>query len=314
MIDVLHGDCRRLLPMLPAASVHCIITSPPYFGLRDYGHLDQIGVEPTPAAYVARLVEVMRECRRVLRDDGTLWLVIDDSYSRVGGLKAKNLIGIPWRVAFALQDDGWYLRQDIVWSKSTCMPESAKDRCTRSHEYVFLLSKRPRYYFDQEAIRTPHAETNRPQSEKRRLQRMGREVASVDGVGQSSKGIDDGWVAPTHVMRTNPAGANKRSVWTVATQPFKGAHFAVFPEKLIEPCILAGCPPGGIVLDPFAGAGTIGVVAERLGRRAVLIELTPGYVAIIRQRIAKQRMFAAHEGRVLSLQRVRLLLQRAVMR
>ncbi len=321
-IRILQGDCREVLATLPAESVHCCVTSPPYFGLRDYGtaqweggdaacdHIagrggnlanssasvrggahkvaeaqqipfrgecgkcgalridSQIGLEPTPGAYVAELVAVFREVRRVLRDDGTVWVVIGDSYA------AKSLIGIPWRVAFALQADGWYLRQDIIWSKPNPMPESVTDRCTKAHEHIFLLSKRERYHFDADAIKGPDG---------------GRPAANVNGFKKfqgaaeyhvQSGGIgSDGWEVGT--------GRNKRSVWTVATQPYSEAHFATFPPALIEPCILAGCPKGGTVLDPFGGAGTTGMVADRLGRNAMLIELNPEYAAMIRARVTK---------------------------
>jgi DNA modification methylase len=269
--QLLLGDCRKVIPTLPERSIHCCVTSPPYFGLRDYGAEDQIGLEQTPDAFVAELVAVFRDVRRVLRDDGTLWLNLGDSYAGSGaghtgsvqgaqhgdvgsraqwksdaykrhnppaGLKQKDLIGIPWRVAFALQADGWYLRQDIIWHKPNPMPESVRDRCTKAHEYIFLLSKGPRYYFDSEAIKEPAVEGQR----------------------------------------------NRRSVWTVATRPFKGAHFATFPPDLIRPCILAGCPTGGTVLDPFSGAGTTGLVSIQHGRCYTGVELNPEYIALAERR------------------------------
>ena len=273
-VRILRGDCRKVLAELPDASVHCCVTSPPYFGLRDYGVKGRIGLESTPDAFVAELVAAFREVRRVLRDDGTLWLNVGDSYANVGkwggatsgkhakdlhgvqqssgrvretslglvaaGYKPKDLIGIPWRVAFALQADGWYLRQDIIWHKPNAMPESVRDRCTKAHEYLFLLSKSKRYYFDSGAIQEP-------------------------AVGLETR--------------------NKRSVWTVATKPFKGAHFATFPSSLIEPCIAAGCPEGGTVLDPFGGAGTTGLVADRMNRSAVLVELNHSYAGMAHKRL-----------------------------
>lgn len=285
----------------------------------------QIGLEAHYSGYVETMVSVFREIRRVLREDGTVWLNLGDSYSASGkggnpegsewggfmenkgretaamtnrtfgrpkppeGLKPKDLVGIPWRVAFALQADGWYLRQDIIWSKPNSMPESVRDRCTKAHEYLFLLSKSQRYYYDAEAIAEPNAEVDRPQSESRRQQRMSRIVAPVNGGGQSSKAAAG---EPTHMMQTG-ATRNKRSVWEVATQPFPEAHFATFPPALIEPCILAGCPKGGTVLDPFGGAGTTGLVADRLGRSAVLIELNPEYAAMAERRIRNDAgMFA----------------------
>ena len=309
MVKILQGDCRYVLKTLPEGSVNCCVTSPPYFGLRDYGCAGQIGLESTPDAYVAELVAVFREVRRVLRDDGTLWLNLGDSYAgswgnaggqnrgkgtqrpiTVGsvvtdqserngcfvppakygfsdiGVKPKDLIGIPWRVAFALQSDGWYLRQDIIWHKPAPMPESVKDRCTKSHEYVFLLSKSKSYWFDCDAIKEPaiYAGDNRG---ARRDSRRGTRCNSMSG--------------KTGLYR------NKRSVWTVCTQPYKGAHFATFPPKLISPMILAGCPVGGTVLDPFGGSGTTGEVAEALGRNSILIELNPAYIELQKQRTAQ---------------------------
>lgn len=296
---------------MPDQSVNCCVTSPPYFGLRDYGHAGQIGLEPTPDEFVAALVAVFREVRRVLRDDGTLWLNLGDSYANAGGkaqphrnnsggfggsngsrtqgyalagggferpatvgngVKVKDLIGIPWRVAFALQADGWYLRQDIIWHKPNPMPESVKDRCTKAHEYIFLLSKGPRYYFDHEAIKEPAREPNKFNG------RRGRSTKKTGANGDRNDGgrgaiIGDGF-------------RNRRSVWTVTTKPFKGAHFATFPPDLIEPCILAGCPEGGTVLDPFGGSGTTAGVALAHNRKAVLCELNADYAALIEGRIA----------------------------
>lgn len=273
-VDILVGDCIEKMRELPEKSVNTCVTSPPYFGLRDYGHDGQIGLEPTPDAYVAKMVDVFREVRRVLADDGTLWVNLGDSYASyrdgkatpdttrgddVGTLvekgqaknrmastfagtsiKHKDIIGIPWRVAFALQSDGWYLRQDIIWHKPNPMPESVTDRCTKAHEYIFLLSKAERYYYDGGAV--------------------------MEGAADNEK-------------------RNRRSVWTVATRPYRGAHFATFPPDLIEPCILAGCPSDGTILDPFGGAGTTGVVAKKHGRKAILIELNPAYAEMARNRI-----------------------------
>jgi DNA modification methylase len=315
---IFEGDCRTSLEFsVPDKSVQCCVTSPPYFGLRDYGHAGQIGLEPTPAEYVAQMVEVFREVRRVLRDDGTLWLNLGDSYANdtkwggsssgkhvqalhgntgIGrsrhttGLKSKDLIGIPWRVAFALQADGWYLRQDIIWHKPNPMPESVRDRCTKAHEYVFLLSKSERYFWDAEAMQeravgqTLHdltgpgyvAPGQAPNSGNRKELRTGiesRHRSQIKG-GQS--------------MQAAPNGTrNKRSVWTVPTRPYKGAHFATFPPKLIEPCILAGSQSGDVVLDPFAGSGTTGAVALEHGRKFVGCELNPDYIQLAEARIAK---------------------------
>jgi DNA modification methylase len=299
IVRILRGDALAKLAELPAASVHCCVTSPPYFGLRDYGCEGQIGLEATPDAYVAELVAVFREVRRVLRDDGTLWLNIGDSYASGGGntamtggksdparglamgfgslkrgipigLKPKDIIGIPWMLAFALRADGWYLRQDIIWSKPNPMPESVTDRCTKAHEYLFLLSKSERYYYDAKAIAEPSAY---PGDERHLRTDRTIEFARPDGGSRARTG--------------NPAGLyrNKRDVWTIATQPYPEAHFATFPPALVEPCILAGCPEGGTVLDPFGGAGTTALVADRLGRNAILIELNPEYAAMAHRRI-----------------------------
>ena len=325
---VIHvGDSNKILRTLPDQSVSTIITSPPYFGLRDYGNQEQIGLEATPEEYIDRLVLLFRQAYRVLRDDGTLWLNLGDSYARTGGtdrcasasaqvgntrnsirnrgdrtqradsigLKQKDLIGIPWRVAFALQANGWYLRQDIIWHKPNPMPESVTDRCTKSHEYIFLLSKSPRYYFDAEAIKEPLAEAS--------LKRLGQpNLANQKGSATPSKGngpmkavrfggtkYGDNAAAESRTKSgkewKGSAMRNRRSVWTITTKPFKGAHFATFPIDLIEPCILAGCPKGGVVLDPFAGAGTTGLAAMKHNRRSVLCELNPEYAAMALTRL-----------------------------
>jgi DNA modification methylase len=352
-VRILHGDCRDVLKTLPDASVHCCVTSPPYWGLRDYGNAAQIGLESTPAEYVEQMVAVFREVRRVLRDDGTLWLNLGDSYATgagaVGGhpggggeqgarwkgegrrdngrpfvngrgesqtvptkntvgprtqpnrmplpgLKPKDLIGIPWRVAFALQADGWYLRQDIIWHKPNPMPESVQDRCTKAHEYVFLLSKSARYFYNAEAIAEPvagdpGAPRNRwdtkdydvpGQTPQKRVSRSGNRERKPG----SARGCPEG--TGSNVCGSIPwegATRNKRSVWTITSQPFADAHFATMPPGLAEACIDAGCPAGGVVLDPFGGAGTTGLVADRLQRDALLIELNPEYVDMQRRRI-----------------------------
>jgi DNA modification methylase len=277
---ILNGDCRTILPCLPSNMFNTCVTSPPYFGLRDYGHPDQLGLEQTPGEYVANLVEICREVRRVLRDDGTFWLNLGDSYNnrakRGGvrmsltndGLKEKDLIGIPWKVAFALQADGWYLRQDIIWSKPNAMPESVTDRCTKSHEYIFMFSKTPRYYFDAESIKEPSVD---PESHKG-MRRRSPDKRQGDPFFATK-------VGKVYTKR------NRRSVWHVSTKPFKGAHFATFPPDLIEPCVLAGAPIGGMVLDPFAGAGTTALVSHRLNRGSVSIELNASYVGMAFDRI-----------------------------
>jgi DNA modification methylase len=330
-VSILTGDCRDVLRTLPDHSVHCCVTSPPYFGLRDYGVEGQMGLEASPDEFIAGMVDVFRDVRRVLRVDGTLWLNIGDSYANDGkwggstggkaakglhgatgigrrkvttGLKPKDLIGIPWMLAFALRADGWYLRQDCIWSKPNPMPESVTDRCTKAHEYLFLLSKSPRYHFDADAIAEPLAassvdrlsqpnlvnqagsdrvpgKTNGTMKAVSRANTFARTTATTPPPGQPSQHRADREQVDTTANGTR----NKRSVWTVTTQPFKEAHFATFPPALVEPCILAGCPEGGTVLDPFGGAGTTGLVADRLQRDAILIELNPEYAEIARRRI-----------------------------
>ena len=323
------GDCLDTLRRMPDASVQCCVTSPPYWGLRDYGHDGQIGLESTPEAYVVRMVEVFREVRRVLRDDGTCWVNLGDSYNGIGGpgkqdggpigrtaavaiegtkgrristIKPKDLVGIPWRVAFALQADGWYLRQDIIWHKPNPMPESVTDRCTKAHEYVFLLAKNERYYYDAEAVSEPvsvstTARLSQPSlslqagSDRVPGQTNGPMKAVGPRFGGSKFGDSDD---PKHATKSGNVyqipdangRRNRRSVWTITTKPFSGAHFAVMPPDLADLCIRAGCPEGGVVLDPFGGAGTVGLMADRLGRDAVLCELNPEYAELARRRIA----------------------------
>ena len=350
-VKVLQGDCIEQLKTIEDKSVHCCVTSPPYFGLRDYGHDGQIGLESTPDSYVARIVQVFREVWRVLRDDGTLWLNLGDSYasfrdgkatpdttrgdstgtlvpkghaknrmaSTFSGteIKHKDLIGIPWRVAFALQADGWYLRQDIIWHKPNPMPESVTDRCTKSHEYIFLLSKQPKYYYDSEAIKTPLKDASAARLIQNVLDQKGssRVPGKTNGTMKAVCKIGGNKLHPMLKTRSgkdwdprsagggfkkhahngyidcneNPlcgVMANKKSVWTVTTKPYKEAHFATFPPDLIRPCVLAGCPRGGTVLDPFGGSGTTGQVAMEHGRNAILIELNPQYIGLINRRLA----------------------------
>jgi DNA modification methylase len=308
-IDIYTGDCLDSLKQLEDQSINTCITSPPYWGLRDYnGEEKQLGMEDTPEEFVDNLVKVFREVRRVLRDDGTVWLNLGDSYARTGGdsskkgrhwddrknnpntghnryakdigLKQKDLVGIPWRVALALQQDGWYLRQDIIWHKPNPMPESVQDRCTKAHEYIFLFSKSQKYYFDNEAIKEESVTVNskgekgKPNSAKN----VGKSVESVDGFDIRGGFKDMG----TYEKK------NKRSVWTVNTKPFTEAHFATFPKELILPCVLAGCPEGGTVLDPFAGSGTTGIVANHKNRNAILLELSEDYINIAVKRIRKE--------------------------
>lgn len=270
----LLGDTREQMRRLPAGEIACCVTSPPYFGLRDYGMAGQIGLEPTPDEYVSTMVEVFREVRRLLRDDGTCWVNLGDSYG-----KAKQLLGIPWRVAFALQADGWCLRQDIVWHKPNPMPESVTDRCTKAHEYLFLLTKGERYYFDSNAMREPCSEDMQRRAARGHTRGAGGKVDASRQDASTLRG-DHAKVIDTS------SGRNKRSVWTVSTRSFKGAHFATFPPALIEPCILAGSRSGDVVLDPFGGAGTTALVALQHGRDAVYIELNPEYASLARDRLA----------------------------
>lgn len=309
--EIRCGDALEALRQFSDNSVQCCVTSPPYWGLRDYGMPGQIGLEVTPEKYVARLVVVFREVSRVLRPDGTLWLNLGDSYAQSEirhrnkesessglaasrgewsrsvaqtgrrpdhGLKSKDLIGIPWRVAFALQADGWWLRSDIVWSKPNPMPESVTDRPTKAHEFLFLLSKSESYFYDADAIRQPNV----------REWDESNGGTWAYGKGDAQRVAERG-KAGTHsgpYPLPNPKGANRRTVWTIPTQPFPDAHFAVMPQALVEPCVLAGTKPGDTVLDPFAGSGTVGVVANRHGRRFVGIELNPTYCEMARRRIA----------------------------
>lgn len=330
MNRIFQGDCIEGMRTLPDQSVNCCVTSPPYFGLRDYGHKGQIGLEETPDQFVAKLVEVFREVKRVLKDDGTLWLNLGDSYAGGGGasghtvetknlgantsnygavksggkrygLKQKDLIGIPWMVAFALRADGWYLRQDIIWHKPNPMPESVTDRCTKSHEYIFLLSKSQKYWYDHEAIKTPIQD----ESIKRLMQDIENQTGSDRVPGKSNgkmkavigdrKYVDQSVIGKklsSHTGGVYEDGsivgngmANKKSVWTVTTKPYSEAHFATYPPDLIVDCIKAGCPEGGIVLDPFMGAGTTAMVARKLNRNYVGFELNPEYIRIAQNRL-----------------------------
>lgn len=388
--QVFHGDARERLAELLAGSVQTCVTSPPYFGLRDYGHAGQIGLEPTPAEYVTALVAVFGEVRRILNGDGTLWLNLGDSYcnsdkwgsggantgkhtrepdgtpaswkavrrrrSSLPGIKPKDLLGIPWRVAFALQADGWYLRSDIIWSKPNPMPESVTDRPTKAHEYLFLLSKSRQYYYDAAAIREPYAPSTLREFKEGYQGQATKDYAGTGAQNASDvkrrivhgkneqtgdrrkEGFNERWDAAERAAKwadpseyggkhakadpqsasrrmlksskaareaggphDNPfGGANKRSVWTVPTRPYPDAHFATFPEALIEPCILAGSKPGDLVLDPFTGSGTTGAVAIRHQRSFVGIELNAAYVEMARARIgAVAPMFASEQTRMI---------------
>lgn len=312
-VRLYHGDALTVLAALPTASVHCAVTSPPYWGLRDYGVDGQLGLEQTPEEYVAAMVAVFRELRRVLRPDGTLWLNVGDSYAgaslgaadgaarsgeyvgdggkappnvrnrngvgAVVGTKPKDLIGIPWRLALGLQADGWWLRSDIIWAKPNPMPESVTDRPTSAHEHVFLLAPSARYYFDQDAVREPaihagkHVRTNGNDGMD----------AGYDG-HRTRDGLRRGVVVAE--------ARNLRNVWSIATEPTPEAHFATFPQALVERCLKAGCPEGGTVLDPFVGSGTTALVARRMGRRAVGIDLSSEYLAIAAKRLRQLSLFA----------------------
>lgn len=325
MNKVFFGDCRDTMRDLIAqgVKVQMCVTSPPYFGLRDYGHPGQLGLEETPTEYVAAMVEVFALVRELLTDDGVLWLNLGDSYSNGGrttrdaddklgargmnirpndGAKPKDLLGIPWRVAFALQAAGWYLRQDIIWHKPNPMPESVTDRCTKAHEYLFLLSKRERYYFDARAIAQPIAESSKERLAQPNLPNQvgsdrvpGKTNGNMKAVGPrfggNKYGEDDREESRTKSGNEYTGGdglANRRSVWTVPTVPYSGAHFATFPPALIEPCILAGSRSGDTVLDCFFGSGTTGEVAGNLGRNWIGCELNPDYAPLQQARTAQR--------------------------
>ena len=297
---ILIGDVRQRLKELPEQSVQCCITSPPYWGLRDYGKEEQIGLEQSPSEYVSELVKVFDEVWRVLKDDGVLWLNLGDSYAgnnsrastngRAGfgtkregvftktgdGIKPKDLVGIPWRVAFALQDAGWYLRQDIIWSKPNPMPESVKDRCVKSHEYLFLLAKNKNYYFDHLAIQEPAVDAG-----TKFIRNNGSGTMEARAIGRKTSGNER-----PGVVYENKSMRNKRSVWTVAPKPFRGAHFAVMPEALVQPCVLASSTEGDTILDPFTGSGTVAVVALAHNRNFIGTELNSEYAMIAEQRIS----------------------------
>jgi len=311
---ILNGNVNDKLKEIKSDSIQCVVTSPPYWGLRDYGEGKQLGLEETPEEFVENLVQVFREVKRVLRDDGTVWLNLGDSYANqrsgegadtmknlnvnthgyknptekqektnknfnqrlnYGNLKQKNLVGIPWRVAFALQADGWYLRQDIIWHKPNPMPESVTDRCTKSHEYIFLLSKSAKYFYDADAIKEP-------------AQDWGTRDRSNFRNGTKDKLLIHNGLKDANFAEL---GRNKRSVWKITTKPYKEAHFAVFPPKLPELCIKAGSSEGDVILDPFFGSGTTGWVAQRLGRKWIGIELNPEYIKIAEKRFLQRELF-----------------------
>jgi DNA modification methylase len=328
-LTLLNGDCRSVLKSMPDESVNCCVTSPPYWGLRDYGVKGQIGLEANLEEYTATMVAIFEDVRRVLRSDGTLWMNMGDSYNvatnkgrrysatnnknhgywskehddvrcNVPGLKPKDLVGQPWMLAFALRAAGWYLRSDIIWHKRNPMPESVTDRPTRSHEYLFLLSKSGRYYYDAEAIKEPCSEGSAPLLTWEERKAKGEPMRAVisnnspalngkpdkqRGHSRRHDGFNDRWDKMEREEQCTGM-RNKRDVWTIAPANYPDAHFATYPPDLIKPCILAGCPAGGLVLDPFGGSGTTGMVALELGRRAVLIELNAEYAKLCEQRCA----------------------------
>ena len=285
--EVLIGDCFNTLDQIEDESIDTCVTSPPYWSLRDYGEKGQIGLEDTPEEYVENLVKIFRKVRQKMKSEGTLWLNLGDTFAQEahGVLKPKDLIGIPWRVAFALQADGWWLRQDIVWAKPNPMPEPVKDRCTRSHEFVFLLSKSKKYYYDHEAILEPIGESMKSRLKAGVQDTNGREYQHDEKSRMGKKSANHMFRSEDSIER-GYKGRNKRDVWFISAKPYRGAHFAVYPPELVEPCILAGCPPGGLVLDPFGGSGTTAAVAIKNRRNAILCELSEDYVSLIDDRIA----------------------------
>ncbi|MFA5300086.1 MAG: site-specific DNA-methyltransferase [Lutibacter sp.] len=326
-VTIYNGDALEVLKQLPNESVQMCVTSPPYWGLRDYLVGGQIGLEKTPEEYVQKIVEVFHEVKRVLKKDGTCWINLGDSYAGsggtgnqfnqvgkglnivrpvkpMGGLKPKDLVGIPWMVAFALRADGWYLRSDIIWHKPNPMPESVTDRPTKSHEYIFLLSKNQKYYYDADAIKEeakystkdrksqPNIENQKYYPTKEHNGIRQRKPAGWDTRQGAHRAFHrEGRAPDVEYTTTHSLLRNKRSVWTVATHPCKAAHFATFPEKLIEPCILAGSRIGDTVIDPFGGSGTSARVAKRLNRQAILIELNPNYIEIKQEVLDQKSLF-----------------------
>ena len=313
---IYQGNCIEVLKNFTDESIDCVVTSPPYWGLRDYETEEQLGLEETPEEFVANLVKLFSEVKRVLKKEGTVWLNLGDSYfsapagnkdgipkqnayggredaaksmfkaSQVKGkkhntLKQKDLCGIPWRVAFALQADGWYLRQDIIWAKPNPMPESVQDRCTKAHEYIFLLTKSPKYFYDIDAIREPLAESS--------IGRLNQDIKNQIGTTRANGGAKTN--GNFKAVGDQNKGANKRSVWTITTKPYKEAHFATFPIELPTYCIKAGCPEDGVVLDPFFGSGTTGLAAQEQNRHWVGIELNEEYIEIAKKRTSQQTLF-----------------------
>ncbi len=279
--QIICGDARAILQTLPSKRVDCIVTSPPYYKQRDYEHSLQVGNESTVEDYIRRVLQVFAECQRVLKDTGTLWLNIGDKFSD------GQLLGLPWRVAFGLVDQGWILRSDIIWHKPNAMPHSVKNRPTVDHEYLFLFANSPDYYYDADAIREPHVTFTGESRMRGGRNHFGKRNGTPEqGKNEGKSNLHDGrWDQAFH-----PLGRNKRTVWSVPLGKNRDAHFAVFPERLIEPCILAGSPSDGLVLDPFVGTGTVPTVAKRLGRRYLGIDLNPKYVAIATERVDQEQL------------------------
>lgn len=279
---VLEGNAKTILAQLPSDSVNCIVTSPPYYLQRDYNANGQIGSEKTPELYIEHLRGIFTECYRILREDGTFWLNLGDKYDN------GNLLGMPWQVVFALKADGWILRSDIIWHKPNAMPSSVKNRPTTDHEYVFLFSKSKNYYYDIDAIREPHVTFTDKSRMKGGRNHFGKKNGTPEqGKNSGNSNLHNGrWDQAFH-----PKGRNRRTVWEISLSKFRGAHFAVFPEKLVELCILAGSPKKGIVLDPFLGSGTTAVVAQRLGRQYVGIDINSEYCEIARKRLYQPALF-----------------------
>ena len=273
---IMHGDALSVLRGLPSESIHCVITSPPYYMQRDYSAPHQIGNEESPSEYVDKIRAALSECRRVLKDDGTLWLNLGDKYQE------GTLLGMPWRVALALQEDGWLLRSDIIWRKPNAMPSSVKNRPTTDHEYVFLFAKSRQYYYDVDAIREPHVTFSADSRMKGGRNHFGKRNGTPEsGKNEGNPNLHNGrWDQAFH-----PKGRNRRTVWDIPLSKFRGVHFAVFPERLVELCVMAGCPENGIVLDPFIGSGTTAVVAQRLGRKYVGIDSNPEYCEMAQSRL-----------------------------
>jgi len=319
---IIQGDCLEVLRTFPDDCIQTVVTSPPYWGLRDYGVDEQLGLEKTPEIYVEKMLQIFNEIKRILRTDGTLWLNLGDTYASGGnggggcymdqrekawsasynhrlkkkgwrpppaGLKHKDLVGIPWRVAFALQGAGWYLRQDIIWAKTNCMPEAVRDRCTKSHKYIFLMTKKPKYYCDMDSIKERASEFTKPRGKGVNKKSVTPTYWDTEkgGHGKYKRNFIKQNKSFSGAIKGIVPFRNKRSVWKIPTAQCKETHFATFPQDLVKPCVLAGCPKDGIVLDPFSGSGTTAIVAKLLGRHFIGIDISAEYCEIARKRLAK---------------------------